>query len=485
MSALPWTPSRSLAWTCRLALAAAGAAAALSQRAAAVSIAALGAGAAGMWLLKASIRRPAVFIALYLVVLEVLPPLFPGGGSTPLYPSFLLLPVGLLAAVSKPGLRSPALKSDPVAAGLLAFALGTAMSLPFAWWLSGTAAGFAALSRWFLLVQGLAVFCFIRRFHPEEANLSSRPILPALFIGAAVSAAYGIVDFVRPIPIPHPAAEQFIWLGTGVLRRAQGVFYESSNFGNFCGMFVIAAYAAILSRRTRDTGVPKPLLVSCALLLSIACLVAFSRSVWAGTLAALFCYAVLAGMRIPRWGVLAAGLAIPLLLLWAVSPELWDYLVASRMGRLASLFSDPDTATSGRFETWVRVLAIMREFPGYLVFGIGYKTLPVTRLFHGEIITDNGYLSLLLETGAIGLGGFAILTAAILKTFLALARRSRGAAAFWSAVLVSLWCGQLVLLLAADAYSYWRNFTLYAALMALTLNHSELADRSARPGSGP
>ena len=136
---------------------------------------------------------------------------------------------------------------------------------------------------------------------------------------------------------------------------------------------------------------------------------------------------------------------------------------------------DPNSATSGRFETWIRVLSIMRDQPQYLLFGVGYKTLTVTRLFHGEIVTDNGYLSLLLETGLVGLGGFAMWSAAIIRTFFRLTRSSDDFSVFFGTVLVSIWCGELVQLLAADAYTYWRNITVFSALMALTLNLAERA----------
>jgi hypothetical protein len=121
----------------------------------------------------------------------------------------------------------------------------------------------------------------------------------------------------------------------------------------------------------------------------------------------------------------------------------------------------------------------MRDNPQYLFFGIGYKTLAVTRLFRGEIVTDNGYLSLLLESGFAGLAGFALFSKGILGTFLRLARSLHELPAFWATVIFSIWCGELVQLLAADAYTYWRNISIFAALMALTLNLAEREERSA------
>ena len=171
----------------------------------------------------------------------------------------------------------------------------------------------------------------------------------------------------------------------------------------------------------------------------------------------------------------------PLCFVWIFSPGLWDYLVSARVGRLFEILDDPNSATSGRFETWVRVLSIMKDHPQYLFFGIGYKTLTVTRLFHGEIVTDNGYLSLLLECGIAGLAGFALLSRAIFRTFLKLTRSASDLPAFWGAVLVAIWCGELVQLLATDAHTYWRNISIFVALAALTLNLSERKQSSVGP----
>jgi O-antigen ligase len=286
-----------------------------------------------------------------------------------------------------------------------------------------------------------------------------------LVAGAVLSAGYGIVDFIWPVPLSHPAADQFIWLGEIVLRRAQGVFYESSNFANFCGFFLVAGVAALLSHRERYLGFSRSLLIVFISVLSLAVLVDFSRLV-----------------RLRRAAAALLALAVPIFLLWVFSPDLWNYLVSVRVGFLVDIFNDPNFATSGRFDTWLRVLSIMRDNPQYLIFGVGYKTLTVTRLFHGEIITDNGYLSLLLETGIVGLGSFLVLSAAILKVFFRLARSANEALAFSATVLFSIWCGELVQLLATDAYTYWRNVVIFTALMAWTLN---MAEREELPGPPP
>jgi O-antigen ligase len=424
-----------------------------------------------------SIREPLVFVVAFLVVLETFPPFFfVRSGEAPVYLSFFLLPVGLAIIVSR--FRDFQFRWDPVANGLAAFIGATAFSLPFAWWLSAGQVGLESFSRWLLLGQTGFIYYLIRGGARAKETRCERWAFRILLAGAVLSAAYGVVDFIWPIPLPHPAADQFIWLGSVILRRAQGVFYESSNFANFCGFFLVITSAALLARKERLLRVPRSLLLLLIAVLSLAVLVAFSRSTWAGVLVALVVFAAVTGhVNARRSAIFLLALAVPLFLLWAFSPELWTYLLDARVGRLSELFADPNSATSGRFDTWIQLLSIIGEHPQYLAFGIGYKTLSVTQLFHGEIITDNGYLSLLLETGVTGLAGFLFFSLAMLKTFLRLSRAKDEALAFWAAVLFSVWCGELVQLLAVDAYTYWRNMVIFAALAAFVLNRAERMGR--------
>jgi hypothetical protein len=438
--------------------------------------------AAGYLLLTLiSIREPLILAGTLLLALEVLPPFYlTSTGETPIYASFFAFPIFLAVVL----LRFPDIywEWDPISRGLLAFLIGTATSIPFAFWLSGFGAATQSLSRWILLSHTALVYWLIRGCTNKDSSSAEQKILRLLVAGAVISAAYGIVDFVWPIPLSHPAADQFIWLEGAVVRRAQGVFYESSSFANFCGFFLIAASCAFAGRKERMLGFPRSLLVVFISILSLAVLVSFSRSTWASILVALFVSLLLSRVvRLSRGLAVACALVIPLLLLWAFSPGLWEYLVSGRIGRLFEILDDPNSATSGRVETWIRVLSILRENPQYLLFGVGYKTLPVTRLFHGEIVTDNGYLSLLLETGAIGLTAFLLWSSAILRVFYRLARSAQEIPAFWGTVLFSIWCGELVQLLAADALTYWRNISIVTALMALTLNLAVRSGQKAEP----
>jgi O-antigen ligase len=423
--------------------------------------------------LVSSLRRPLIFILVFLVVVITLPPLyFSSLGDTPFYLSSLLLPTGLAVLVTRlPDFSTP---SDKVAIGLIIFLLATGLSLPFAWWLSGDVIGKQSLLRWLLLTQTALIFVVIRGVARWQADRAQQWLMPVLIIAAVASAAYGIFDFFWPVPLPHPAADQFIWLQAAVLRRAQGVAYEASSFGNLCGIFLVITAAAFLAGQEHAVRISWPWLLLFIAVLSFAVFLCFSRSVWASVLVSLSVFVWISRVFKFRrvWGVVVT-LLTPLTVLWFYFPELWGYVTGNRIGYFGQIFADPNLVTSGRLEMWAKVFSILRQHPGYLLFGIGYKTLPFTRLFHQEIITDNGFLNLLLETGLLGLGGFLIFSASVFRSFWRLSRRADGTELFWSAAVFSLWCGEWVQMLAVDAYTYWRSMAVFLALMAFAFNQAD------------
>ena len=432
----------------------------------------------------AALRRPLIFVAVFLVFLITLPPFyFSSLGETPLYLSSLLIPTGLAVLV----LRLPdfSVPSDKVATGLTTFLVGIGLSLPFAWWLSGEAIGRQSLLRWLLLAQTALIFALVRGVARWRADPIERWIMPVLLVAAVACGAYGVVDFFWPIPLPHPAADQFIWLESAIVRRAQGAFYEASSFGNCCAIFLVLASAAFLSGQERAVRIGRHWLLLFISVLSLAIFLCFSRSVWGNVLVSLAVFAALSGMVKFRraWGFFAAVLT-PLILLWFYFPELWNYFTGNRIGYFGQILADPNLVASGRLETWATVFSILHRSPIYLLFGVGYKTLPFTRLFHQEIITDNGFLNLLLETGLSGLAGFLILSTAVFKTFWRLTHRAIGGERFWSAALFSLWCGEWVQMLATDAYTYWRSMSVLIALMAFALNRADRSCTEQMSGEG-
>ncbi|HLY59166.1 MAG TPA: O-antigen ligase family protein [Terriglobia bacterium] len=428
-----------------------------------------------------SIREPMIFIIVFLTVLIVAPPLyFRQTGETPVYISSFLLPIALaIAAVRWSDFH---FQVDPIARGLFLFLIGTAASLPFAWWFSGSAIAAGSLLRWLMLAQTLLLYVLARGGMRTRPTDTERWLIPTLIFAAVVGAGYGIYDFIWPVPIPHPSAPQFLYLPNGMLRRAQGVLYESSSFGNLCGFFLAVTTAAIMVRREKALGLPFSLLPPFVLTLAGATMVAFSRSSWANTLVTLAVFAFLT--RRTRWRralILISALSIPLVVLALYFPEIWNYFLGYRLGSLSLIFSDPNSASSGRYKVWTQIISILYTSPSYFLLGVGYKTLPYTRLFGSEIVTDNGFLNLLLETGILGLGSFLAFLVSTMKSFWKLSSSPNSRIAFWATLLFSFWCGQCVQLLAADAYTYWRNMVVYVALMAMVMNWADREESRSGP----
>ena len=420
-----------------------------------------------------SAARPIVFVTIFLISLILLPPLFFGRfGETPFYVPSALLPIAVLVFIARfPDFQ---LRTDPVSKGLACFLGATALSLPFGWWISGVEAGTQGLMRWSLLAQALLFYSLVRGGALRIPDAWEKRLVPTLMIAGTLTAAFGIVDFIWPVPIAHPAADQYIWLAGVILRRAQGVFYESSNFANHCAFFLAAISAAFLTRQESVLKLPRAVLLLAIPVLWTAILLAFSRGVWANLLVTLVVFGWVSGRAQPRRLLMyVVGLIVPLAVFAVSSPELWNYLFSHRIGSLFEILDDPNLVSSWRLTTLTRIGSIFQESPYYFLFGVGYKTLPHSRVFQEQIITDNGYLNLLLETGIVGLSGFLFFIVNVLKSLWKIARETPGAAAFWGLLLFSFWCGELVELTVHDAYTYWRNMILFAAMMAYTANLAE------------
>ena len=325
-------------WAWRLALAGVafvlGSLVALSNSSPVVVIA-IGGAIGFAWFSLRSIREPLLFVTVFLLTLELIPPIYLSRlGDTPLYVSFSLLPVAFLIIASR--LPDMHFTWDPIAKGLAIFLAGLAYSMPFAWWLSGTSAGLDSLLRWLLLSQTGLLYFLVRGGARLEESRTERWMYPLLFVAAGLSAGYGIVDFIWPMSLPHPAVNQYIWLGSGTIRRAQGVFYESLDFANFCGLFLVVGSAALLTRRERYLGLHRWLLTLLMAIFGLAVMVSFSRSTWISVAAALLVFSLSSRLiRVRRTAVVLLLLAIPVLMLWSFSPELWDYFVNARMGLTA------------------------------------------------------------------------------------------------------------------------------------------------------
>ena len=112
------------------------------------------------------------------------------------------------------------------------------------------------------------------------------------------------------------------------------------------------------------------------------------------------------------------------------------------------------------------------ENPWHAVFGSGYKTLPYSDFLGRPVIADNMYLSLLTETGIVGLAVFLALNAAILRGAFRAARSANTVAAFYGAWIACFWTGQMVQMSSGDLFTYWRVLPIYFWVLAIAVRES-------------
>src|SRR4029078_8830304 len=112
---------------------------------------------------------------------------------------------------------------------------------------SGVDVAAASLARDGLFGIGVYLFFF-------TAGIPARglPHMNWLYWCAVGSALFACVDFYFQFPAPAGYGPQFVWLDSGVFRRAQGFFYEASTLGNFCVFFLVMIAVALVRPRSES-----------------------------------------------------------------------------------------------------------------------------------------------------------------------------------------------------------------------------------------
>jgi O-antigen ligase len=300
------------------------------------------------------------------------------------------------------------------------------------------------------------------------------PRLRPLFWAAAGSAAIACFDFYYQLPAPAGFGPQYVWLETGVFRRAQGIFYEASTLGNFCTFFLVMI-AVAFTRRGRETSIPRVWLVLGGVLFSAALMFSYSRASVVNLVISLGALAWLDRVRI-RWRkaivLLTSSIALGAAAGYYLLPDLVE-MSWRRLSFSAIYFFDAgETVFSGRFESWRLLARFLAEHPWHAVFGVGYKTLPYSDYLGQTVIADNMYLSMLVETGLVGLAALIWLNLSILVVARRAARHTSHTASFLGTWMFCFWTGQSVQMLSADLLTYWRVLPVYFLVLAWTVRES-------------
>ena len=210
------------------------------------------------------------WIALFLATALLLPPLpIPIGDSGP-HPSLLFAAIGLFAGLLHAREwrwtgQSPAPQFVALFGVLLA-SVGAAAVY------SGDAAAAGSLAR--VLLFAIPVYLYLYcSCGPGREPVSLRP----LYWAAVIAALFACVDFYYQFPAPAGYGPQFVWLDSGVYRRAQGLFYEASTLGNFCAFFLVMI-AVAFSRPRAQSPVSRAALAAGAAVFMAALVLSYSRA---------------------------------------------------------------------------------------------------------------------------------------------------------------------------------------------------------------
>lgn len=389
----------------------------------------------------------------------LLPPLPIGLGDTGPHPALLFAAMGVFAGIVR--LDQWVWRWRAPDAALLAMVLAMLISVGFAAAYSSASVAAGSAARTLLFCIG--VYVYFAAAHGPERDQDAMWTTRALFFIAAAAALFACVDFLYQFPAPAGFEPQFMYLNSGVYRRAQGLFYESSTLGNFCAFFLV--FVAVSLTAPRASRLPGVVLGGGAVLFVSAMLLSFSR---ASVIACLISFGVLAYLERRRWfsraGMMSiAALALVSVVLFSLTvPEVAEGYWGRLLEAFDSIGDAPDRALSGRYESWATVFSFIADHPLQTFFGIGYKTLPYTEYLGRPIIADNMYLSLLVETGVFGLLALVAINATILVT----AWRAMRAGSMHGKWLFCFWIGESLQMLSGDILTYWRVLPVYFWVLA-------------------
>ena len=411
------------------------------------------------------------WLTLFFAATLLLPPLPLALGNSGPHPAVVFVMLGLVAGVLGFGeWRAPA---APLNRAFGVFFLILAGSAALAMLYSGAAVGLGSLMR--VLLFGISVYVFFYAAYgpgscePQDIFAQTR----ALYWIAVASALFACVDFYFQFPAPAGFGAQFIWLQSGVYRRAQGLFYEASTLGNFCAFFLTMIAATLLAPR-EQAPVPRRGLLLGGTIFAAALVLSYSRGSLLNVLVALavLVYLNRSRIRLGRFflalacAAVAGGLALRALL-----PSFTGAYLMRVSTTVEYLFSETEGLLSGRVASWRAVLGFLAQHPWHALFGVGYKTLPYSDYLGRTVITDNMYLSLLAETGIVGLGAMVWLSLQILRS----ARRAAGSPdpqrRFFGSWMFAFWAGQMVQMFTGDLLTYWRVLPLYFWVLAVAVRH--------------
>jgi O-antigen ligase len=331
---------------------------------------------------------------------------------------------------------------------------------------SGGAIAAASFAR--VALFGIGVYLF---FFTAGTSGIGLPSVRWMYWCAVAAALFACVDFYFQFPAPAGYGPQFVWLDSGVFRRAQGLFYEASTLGNFC-VFFLVMIAVAFARPRSESPVSRAGLAAGGAVLFAAMVLSYSRASVVNLAIALLVLLWWNRSRV-RLGrllmVAAAFTGAAALLVWKVFPQFAEMYWLRLSYSAEYLTTATESVLSGRVASWRTLSDWIAAHPVQALVGIGYKTLPYTEYLGAPIVADNMYLSLLVETGVAGLAALVWLNIAIVKAAARAARSTDARRAFCGLWMLCFWFGEAAQMASGDLLTYWRVLPVYFFVLALAL----------------
>ena len=412
---------------------------------------------------------PDRWLTIFLCAAVLLPPLPIALGDSGPHPSLVIAALGLLAGLIR--LADWRFPTGALSRAILILFFVLLFSSTLAALYSGVPVAMGTLARVALFGISVYVFFYVTCGPAPVNQIRSLRAARILFLAGAISAAFACVDFYFQFPAPAGFGPQFVWLDSGVYRRAQGLFYEASTLGNFCAFFLVMVAVALM-RPKQDFPLSRPLCCRAgAAVFPLPWCCPFARvSAQFLIAAATLLWLHRSRFRFRRFGLVfllavAAGSALTYYLLPAFTQLYVDRLSASA----TFLFSSTEGVLSGRLSSWSALARFLQENPSYALLGIGYKTLPYSSFIGQAVVGDNMYLTMLVETGVVGLGAFLLLNYAILRAAYRAALSDAPDASFFGTWMFCFWMGQMFQMLSGDLLTYWRVLPFYFWALAVAV----------------
>ena len=410
-----------------------------------------------------TISNPNRWLILFFGAAMLTPPLPIGSGGA-LHVAPLLAALGVIAGIVRISGWRPSTGALPTT--LLLFLAVLTASVALAAIYSGWTIAAGSLIR--VLLFAITVYVF---FYTSGGPVEFEPFFIArtLLAMGVIAAVFACVDFYYQFPAPAEFGPQFVWLEEGVFRRAQGLFYEAGVLGNFCVFFLVMIVIGLF-RKEGERPCSRMALAAGGVVFSAALLFSYSRSSLLSLFVALCTFVWLERGRARRaLVVFCAFFLCATTLVHYVFPSFagsyWERIFAS----FEFIVSSPNGVLSGRITTWEKIGSFLTSQPWHALFGIGYKTLPYTNVVGEDVVGDNTYLTMLVETGIVGLAALIALHAAILKTALRAARSLNARTSFLGAWILCFWTGEIAQMVSGDLITYWRVLPIYFFVLGMAV----------------